>query len=249
MIKWLKNMLGNSGAAQAALTQSAVSDDFDAAPAYDHSRYIENCFLTGDHIVDHLGQTTKLDSYMLQPGDAALEQQAYGACYQSALFASPWGRHWAKILTRHAESRGLARLGRRGDWAAYLYPNVPEIELIHDDGLDLHVRLDKPRRAAPGGVLISFGAREATLRIPSREHKDALDAIKARVKRDGACPLLALYEALGLARRLRAPEHVAEDLIRYDAEEEAYWGDLSITAQVDQSVFVPEEAAVFLEER
>ena len=208
---------------------------------------VENCCFSGDVILSLQGQTSHLPAYALQDGDtAALDAGAYGPCYLSALTASPWGAYWAAHLRRHASSLGSAQLGCSSQWTGILFPNTPELELIHDDGANFIIRLDQPRQEIESGVLIQQRPWEYTLRLGD-ENQHILEEVRLKLREQGTFPLLDLFAALGLMHRLCNPVALSNGALRFDEELWEYWGPTAITVMMEYSVLVPQEAVALLQ--
>ncbi len=203
---------------------------------------LERCCVCGDPIVDLPGQTAILPTYALEPGDAALAAGVVGPCWQSALIASPWGAHWAERLAAQYAVMGLIARPRDGAWRAFRSRNLPELTLLRDDGRQIDLRLDRPRRATARGLLATMRPRECNLHLGPTRAPLVAD-IQSRLRRDGVYPVRAIFDALGVARRLLDAETLADASLRFDAELAEYWTKGAVSALLEHSLFVPSAAA------
>lgn len=206
----------------------------------------EYCCFSGDLIITLQGQTTNLPTYALQDDDNAVRDAgAFGPCYLSELAASPWGALWAERLTRHWTTIGGRLPSQDGAWKGLLFPNTPELELIHDRGTLFVVRLDQPRQETSSGVLIQQRAHEHTLRL-GEGNQAILDEVRRKVRDQGAFPLLEFLDALRLTHRLRDTASLEKGALLFDEELYEYWADTAITVMVTHSVLIPTEAVDLL---
>ena len=204
-----------------------------------------SCF-SSDVIIALEGQTTHLPTYALQDGDSAvLDAGAYGPCYLSELAASPWGGFWSDRISRHSAMLGRHQLAQDGGWTGWLFPNTPELELIHTDGTMFTIRLDQPRQESSQGVLIQQRPWEHTLRLGG-EHQHILEEVRHRVRDQGEFPLLELFDALRLTHRLRDTASLADGAFRFDEELYEYWAETAITGRMAYATLIPKEAASLL---
>ncbi|MBX2798631.1 MAG: hypothetical protein KTR31_13200 [Myxococcales bacterium] len=196
-------------------------------------------FLSGDPVLSLRGQWMQLQPYLLQPGDAALEQNQFGACYATELVASPWGPFYAERLRKHAADRGLQPLGRHGAFEVFQYRNVRQIEGIRDDGYELTLSMQVP-------VEVDGTARlpvdhELNLVLDDRsDGAEILAPVQEALRSEGSAPLWPLLQALGITHHLwQAP--LAGGQLHRDDELVMYWSAHAISVRATYDVLVPPE--------
>ena len=203
---------------------------------------LRKSFLSGDPFVSLQGQWMHLAPYILQPGDAALDQEQFGTCYARELIASPWGAFYAKRLREHALQRGLQPLGRRGDWEVFRYPNVRQIEGIRDDGYELNLRMRATDGAPSSEYTINQEFNLVLDDYPGGE--EIIAVLQEALRAEGVYPLWELIDLMGVAQHMwEAP--LAKGELRFDEEGATYWTPTGISARVVHGVWVPEELEAF----
>lgn len=61
---------------------------------------MDTCSFCGKATLGLIGQDEILDTCILQPGDAAIQANAYGDCHVRCLSKSEWGFHWHQCVRR-----------------------------------------------------------------------------------------------------------------------------------------------------
>lgn len=206
--------------------------------------HLPRSFLSGDPVIAFHGQWMELPPYLLEPGDAALDQGCFGPCYTTELIASPWGPFYAERLRTHALSRGLEPLGHRGSWAVFHSPNTGQIEAIGDDGFELAL----PRRPAKEVAGVTRIAIEEEFNLVLDDHPlgaEIMGPVQQALRDQGSYPVWPLLVQLGISHHLREPALGNASLLR-DDESVMYWTPKAISAVAAYDVVVPDELVSLL---
>jgi len=169
------------------------------------------CFICGSTVLGLAGQDTKLDTFLLRPGeqdDEVLANDAYGPCHLSCLIGSRWASFWAERTVQNLTFvRKLGALHRSDDLNVFRNRAIAETVAIRSNGWMASFADDalKTAEEVPEGLLVSVST-PAMLDVAADPalHEEIAAALAA----NRSFPLFEYVSRLGLADRLWFPDAI-----------------------------------------
>lgn len=188
-------------------------------------------------VLEVKGQFQKLDSYYLDESD--LLDGSAGYWHTSCLKGSPYGAGWHDLrLKNFTTVRGYQLVANVGEWSVIQHPRTKDPLAISTSGdfLSLVFPAGRIRRVAQGSVH-RVEEPEYNLHL---EEAPIIQAVKDALSSVGTFPVLALFEALGIADRALHPEALEGSLIHFSRSQTRNWAEHSVAARWEYGVFIPE---------
>lgn len=197
-----------------------------------------NCNGCGACVLEVDGQFENLDSFYLDQ-DGPPEESA-GEWHTSCLLASPYGSAWHDArLKNHTMVRGYQLIASTQEWSVIRHPRTEEVLALSRKGSFLALTYASGRaRKVEGGSIYPVSVDEYNLEL---EDEDVVRTMQEALTSAKTFPVLALFEALGLADRLHHPEALEGSLIHFSRPLQRYWSDHFVSARWDHGVYVPAE--------
>lgn len=192
------------------------------------------CLGCGRVVVSMIGQSERLDSYLLEPGGPPPESA--GHWHARCLVGCPLGGAWAAARMRNlVEVRGYAVVDRVEGWCVLEDPRDGVRMGLSDLGplLVLPRATALVRRAWGAGYRARKGEYNLHLPVP-----DLVEAMQAALVRDGACSMAMLFDRLELWSCLQHADALADARFVFDEELREAWGAEWLCAGVEYDVVV-----------
>ena len=195
------------------------------------------CNACGRLVLDLTGQHERLNSYYLDAGGPPAESAGdwHTRCLRDSAVGGAWHRARLRNFT---EVRGYAVVAQLDAWTVIADPRRGTRVGLGTHGALLALPPAVELVAVPGGAYYRERTREYNLHLPDRE---LIADLQGALVRDGQCPMLRLFDRLGLWPCLDHSEVLDGARFVYDEELREEWGDEWLSAGAECNVFVPAE--------
>ena len=202
-----------------------------------------SCALCELPVLEVRGQFQKLDSYYLDQGDPLKDSVGYW--HTSCLVSSPYGAPWHDVRLRNYVSvRGYEVVARVKEWTAIRDPHSGEHLALSASGEFLSLMFSAGRVRRHGeGVICRVEEPEYNLHLDA---PSVILAVQTALRSVKTFPVLALFEALGIADRVHHPAALEGAMMHFEKALQRDWSDGFVSARWEYGVFVPSELEAYV---